>query len=398
VVANGSLAMVLASAGVTGWVLPVLLVVGSAVALLVLLSHRSMPIGKKLQARRDRNEQRFWEDILRQILLRAQQGQSTSEESLAGALEQPIATIRRMLSRMSRYGLIEIHGTDLQLTDYGKQWAIHVLRAHRLWESYLADEARVPLEQLHRQAEEEEHRLSPTEVNALDAQLGHPVEDPHGDPIPTVAGEFRTNRGTLLARWHQSPGGDAVFTADVEAKDSVADDEGHGKDAALTLRVVHVEDEPAGLCARLLRENVRPGAHLRVLRSSSQGLYVQVNGKLALLAPELLASVEVEPHPADWAHDETVARLSDLPTGAEAKVVALSDSVRGFSRRRLMDFGVTAGARVQPVLDNPFGDPRAYRVRGATIGIRREQADQVWVRPLSREAECPVVTMAEGQQ
>lgn len=355
----------LLTGGSSAWVISLMLL--GCVALLLLLGHPSMPLGRRLNDRRKRKEQRFWEDVLRQILLRAQQGQPITEESLAGALSRPVATIRRVLLRMSDYGLINIEGTDLQLTAYGKQWAIHVLRAHRLWESYLADEARLPMEHLHRQAEHEEHRLSPTDLDALDAQLGHPLRDPHGDPIPTVAGEFRSNRGTPLSNWHR------VVLPDHDAAPQTS--------AANDLRVVHVEDEPAELFARLLGAKVRPGTHLRVNRSSPEGLQVDVDGVPALLAPELLASVEVEPNLSAWARDPGVERLSDLTTGAPATVVALSDAIRGFSRRRLMDFGVTTGASIQPVLNNPFGDPRAYKVRGAVIGIRKEQADLIWVRP-----------------
>jgi DtxR family transcriptional regulator, Mn-dependent transcriptional regulator len=363
------------------WTLPVTLVLFCSLALLVMLSHPSMPIGRRLKNRRKRKEQSFWEDILRQILLRAQEGQPITEESLAGALGKPVATIRRVLLRMGDYGLVEIQGTDLELTAHGRQWALHVLRAHRLWESYLADEARLPMEYLHRQAEQEEHRLSPTDLDALDAQLGHPIQDPHGDPIPTVAGEFRSNRGAPLSKWYR------VALPDHSGSSLLA--------AEIDLRVVHVEDEPAELFARLLGAGVRPGTHLKIHTPSPEGLHVEVDGVQTLLAPELLASVEVEPNLVSWAKDPGVERLSDLKTGVRATVVALSDAIRGFSRRRLMDFGVTTGASIQPVLDNPFGDPRAYKVRGATIGIRKEQADLIWVRPLD-PAPPPSLVSVEG--
>ena len=72
--------------------------------------------------------------------------------------------------------------------------------------------------------------------------------------------------------------------------------------------------------------------------------------------------------------------LSDLPNDASAEVVGLDETCQGFSRRRLMDLGFTAGARVQPALTTFAGDPRAYRVRGTTIALRRDQAGFVLVK------------------
>ena len=55
---------------------------------------------------------------------------------------------------------------------------------------------------------------------------------------------------------------------------------------------------------------------------------------------------------------------------------------RGFSRRRLLDLGITPGTRIEVSLDNPFGDPRAFRLRGTVIALRKDQADQILVRSI----------------
>ncbi len=70
--------------------------------------------------------------------------------------------------------------------------------------------------------------------------------------------------------------------------------------------------------------------------------------------------------------------LADLPLGASGVVCGLADSLQGLTRRRLLDLGLTPGASVTAELRSLLGDPRAYRVRGALIALRREQA--VWVR------------------
>jgi DtxR family Mn-dependent transcriptional regulator len=253
---------------------------------------------------------------------------------------------------MSERELLSVDNQTVALTGDGHRWAMHVLRAHRLWESYLADEARLPMTRLHTQAEREEHRLSESDLAALDAQLGHPAEDPHGDPIPTAEGELARPRGTALPQWQGSE----------------------------FVQVVHVEDEPEDIFKRLLSKGIRPGVSLRLDSLGSGSLEATVDGATVTLEQDLLPNVEVEEDGAALASDPQVTRLSQLPTGESGEIVALSETIRGFSRRRLLDFGVTRGTRIAPILDNPFGDPRAFRVRGTTIGIRVEQAREIWVR------------------
>jgi len=56
--------------------------------------------------------------------------------------------------------------------------------------------------------------------------------------------------------------------------------------------------------------------------------------------------------------------------------------VQGFTRRRFLDLGLTPGTIIFPELQNFFGDPRAYRVRGTLIALRKDQAAQIWVKPV----------------
>lgn len=317
------------------------------------------------QKRRRNSERAFWEDILRQILQMEQDGRVVSTESLAGAMGRSIPVLRRVLGRMGEHGLIAEDSQRVYLTEDGKRWALHVLRAHRLWESYLADEARLPMGRLHDQAEAAEHRLSESDLAALDAHLGHPAEDPHGDPIPTAEGELAHPRGTALSQWE---GGEYV-------------------------RVVHLEDEPQDVFNKILSKGIRPGLSLRLEMISPQSISVLLDGATITLEQELLPNVEVVEDTETLTRDPRVTRLSQLPTGQPAEILALSGAIRGFSRRRLLDFGVTPGTKVSPILDNPFGDPRAFRIRGTTIGIRAEQAHEIWVR-----RELPHPTAAGGSQ
>lgn len=190
------------------------------------------------------------EDALKHLLDREQQGRHASPESLAGSLDLPRRKITTLIATMEAQGLLESRGAELHLTAQGERWALHVVRAHRLWERYLADEARMPLERVHTEAHRREHRLTDSQLDALDAALGHPVTDPHGDPIPTREGNLPKVEGTPITGWQ----------ADRPAK------------------IVHLEDEPALAYQQILAAGLRLGQTVRILESSPQR-YVLSDGE-----------------------------------------------------------------------------------------------------------------------
>ncbi len=69
--------------------------------------------------------------------------------------------------------------------------------------------------------------------------------------------------------------------------------------------------------------------------------------------------------------------LFSLPEGSVGVVRAIG--LERDARRRLMDLGLTAGARVTSLFSAPSGDPRAYMVRGSVIALRRQDAAAVTV-------------------
>ncbi len=69
--------------------------------------------------------------------------------------------------------------------------------------------------------------------------------------------------------------------------------------------------------------------------------------------------------------------LDQLPAGSQATVDQLTCS--GVERRRMMDLGILPGTRITAEFRSPLGDPVAYRVRGALIALRREQAEQILI-------------------
>jgi Mn-dependent DtxR family transcriptional regulator len=76
---------------------------------------------------------------------------------------------------------------DLQLTDAGRGAARNLVRAHRLWESYLDTHFDLPRDHLHDPAERMEHFLDPQLQEELAAELADRTVDPHGKAIPPKA-------------------------------------------------------------------------------------------------------------------------------------------------------------------------------------------------------------------
>ena len=109
--------------------------------------------------------------------------------ALAGArVPEPPPTpgvFRRLaLARLRRAGRIADARGGLTLTPSGAEAARAVIRAHRLWESYLAQHTALPLDHLHDPSERIEHFLSPELQKHIEREAGDVPEDPHGKPIP----------------------------------------------------------------------------------------------------------------------------------------------------------------------------------------------------------------------
>jgi DtxR family Mn-dependent transcriptional regulator len=294
------------------------------------------------------------EDALKHLLDREQQGRRASPESLAGTLDIRRGEVTRLIENMEAQGLIESQGAQLCLTAEGERWALHVVRAHRLWERYLTDEARMPLKKVHTEAHRREHLITEAQLNEMDAALGHPTRDPHGDPIPTRAGTLPKEEGVPLTAW-QSEG---------------------------PARIVHLEDEPALAFEQILAAGLRLGQTIRILDRNPQRILLTDGETEFRLAPAVAANVSVAALPESEIAKASAIPLAELTHDQRGEIVILDDAVQGFTRRRFLDLGLTPGTMIYPELQNFFGDPRAYRVRGTLIALRKDQAAQIWVRPV----------------
>ena len=125
------------------------------------------------------------EDFLKAALeLERSEGRATTNE-LARRLHVSAPTATAMAKRLDAQGLVtRTPYRGVTLTDRGRLVALEVLRHHRLLERYLVESLGVPLEEVHVEADRLEHVMSEELEERIDAALGFPTHDPHGDPIP----------------------------------------------------------------------------------------------------------------------------------------------------------------------------------------------------------------------
>lgn len=121
------------------------------------------------------------EDIMKQSF-RLQEKGVLRMESLVDALSLNRGSVLKHIKFLKKKGFLSTE--PLALTDKGVKEAKRLVRAHRLWETYLSDKIGLDAEQIHEEAERYEHLLSPEMVDKVDEALGFPTFDPHGSPIP----------------------------------------------------------------------------------------------------------------------------------------------------------------------------------------------------------------------
>jgi DtxR family Mn-dependent transcriptional regulator len=212
------------------------------------------------------------ENYLKHILLLAEGGDGlVPMGALATALAVVPGTATTMAKALADGGLIEHrprHG--VRLTAEGRRVALSVLRKHRLVETFLVNVLKMDWAAVHAEAEQLEHAISDEVLDRLDALLGHPATDPHGDPIPSRQGRLDSQVYATLA--------------------TCATDK--------PLRVVRVTDQ-TGEFLHFADENaLAPGAALRVTdRNLAAGLVTvkKSSGRALALSLAAAGKILVEP-------------------------------------------------------------------------------------------------------
>jgi len=305
-------------------------------------------------ARRQRNERTnriLIEDVLKHFYQCETEQEIPIAQSVAGVLRVTVGEATKVMTEMQRYGLIANIKNNWQLTEQGRNYALQVIRAHRLWERYLADRTGFPESQWHEISDRQEHQLSPDETNALAAKLGHPRYDPHGDPIPTADGTLAAPVRHPLTTF---PVGQAA-------------------------QVVHLEDEPLAIYQQLGAKDIHLRTIFRLIERTPAGVTVLMpSRKKIILNSAQAANVSVVPAmEEDMSRPEPSIPLSNLKPGDAGRVINISPAARGVERRRMMDLGIVPGTIIKAEMVSPGGDPTAYLIRGALIALRREQAVKI---------------------
>ncbi|MCC6907515.1 MAG: metal-dependent transcriptional regulator [Phycisphaerales bacterium] len=210
------------------------------------------------------------ENYIKRIYLEQQAepaGEIVSMKSLAGAMGVTPGTATSMARSLadSRLVAYEPYG-GVKLTARGRTLALRVLRRHRLIECFLVDALGLDWSEVHDEAESLEHAISDKLLDRIDEFLGFPSVDPHGDPIPTAAGEVRQ----------------AALTALTEVEQGAE------------VRIARVLDQDEQFLRFVDRHMLRPGTRARVLAHDDAADAVTVqSGKLPAVTMGRTAAAKI---------------------------------------------------------------------------------------------------------
>jgi len=298
------------------------------------------------------NEKIIIEDILKQLYHFENSGNRVDMKTLVQVLDFNNSRIVDAVKKMTINDLIYFESDILKLTEKGREYALKIVRVHRLWERYLAEKTGFSKTEWHDRAELMEHELSYDETEQLAAHLGHPKFDPHGDPIPTKTGKMANVKGMELPLLPVNTVG----------------------------RITHIEDEPEVIYKQILAENIHIGSLIRVTENNPTRIVFFSEGEEFKLAPIVAANLTVAPIEKEVVLEDNVTRLSSLKEYERAKIIGISKESRGESRRRLLDLGFVKGSDISIDLMNPLGEPNAYLIKGTSIALRKDQAAKILIK------------------
>jgi len=123
-----------------------------------------------------------------------------STTTLSKNLNISPASVTEMIKKLAEEGtLMHTPYKGVALTPQGKKLALRIIRKHRLWEMFLVEVLKFTWDEIDEEAEKFEHIMSDKMEAKIDSVLGHPVIDPHGDPIPTKSGVIKEVVGFPLS-------------------------------------------------------------------------------------------------------------------------------------------------------------------------------------------------------
>ncbi len=236
------------------------------------------------------------EDYLRAIYILAEREGSVATTRLAEYLKVAPPSVTGMLKKLARLRLV--HYTPYRgvtLTRAGRRIALEVIRHHRLLELFLMEALGYDWDEVHAEADRLEHAISEALEERIAAMLGHPAYDPHGDPIPTRAGEIPL---PATRRLSEAPLGVAC-------------------------EVLRVTDEVSTL-RQAARAGLRPGVQVIVEESTpGSGLRIRVGDREHRIRRRLAEQVFVRvlsPEASSGTLSDATATIADHPGAGGAGV------------------------------------------------------------------------------
>jgi DtxR family Mn-dependent transcriptional regulator len=310
--------------------------------------HGLIGVWKKYKKNTDRV---LLEDSLKHLFDSDYRGLKSTVQSLAGYLNINLNKATNVITDLEKTRLVVTSDDEVSLTDEGKTQAVRMVRMHRVFERYLSEKSGLKEHEWHQEAEHAEHNLTFEQINKIAAEIGNPLFDPHGDPIPTVEGHMPKQSGVSLRSLQR---GDIGI-------------------------VTHIEDEPIEVFAQITALGIYPGTQIKITDSDNVKIRFIVNGEDSVLAPVLAQNITVFIDNSKK-QSKKYKTLNMLKVGEEAYIAGISPALRGIQRRRLMDFGIVAGTKVRAELESLNGDPKGYFVRGTTVALRNKQAENIFVQ------------------
>ena len=216
------------------------------------------------------------EDYLKVIytLIRERGEERASTSAIADRMEVSAASATNMMQKLADMRLVEyVPYRGVSLTEAGEKIALEVIRHHRLIELYLAEALGYSWDAVHDEAERLEHVISEEFEDRIDAMLGHPTTDPHGDPIPPKTG--------------RPPEGTSRRLSEVAIGESVV--------------VRRVSDRNGDFLRRLASLKLVPGTRVRIVGRQSAGgpIVLERDGSRLSVDEEIARRVFVEIFVAD---------------------------------------------------------------------------------------------------
>ena len=131
------------------------------------------------------------ENYIKSIYHLQQGAESVTTNALADHIKTKPASVTDMLKKLQLKNLLNYNPyKGFRLSKEGNKAALNIIRRHRLWEYFLVNQLQFNWDEVHDVAEQLEHVISRKLVDKLDAFLGYPKFDPHGDPIPDSNGKI----------------------------------------------------------------------------------------------------------------------------------------------------------------------------------------------------------------